>query len=1085
MLALHLCAHIGRVTPERYYAGLHEAAVNWIRWPALFKYLLVQGRIWDFKDLYVAAVAAFSCSAHELFFGTDDIKRSLIDDWVFEKEDFSTNLAQLSLLLEPVEPCPWFLDEARSRAEAIIACSPAAMKSRPFIRWIIANSVETLYTCGKQGEGDPWLTYKTHLQGFPGLTWGTQGWIMPILYVPRHDENPGWIAPELSPGAIEPLQLALNLAKELMDYKSQTACYRLLISQSQDPVPLFEELAHLLKSKQGDKQAHLETLVASYTACKDRSAKEVLLEQLKQTDDWGDASMLYWARDFIERAVKRSLEGPKSTARLRHRATFYTSKGLSGEAEQFTWLNADLDWLTPTTQYPVEPPSSESRLLPRRRSTQVQGQPSIKLREGPNYTAGEGWHRLPSRLVERSRRVPSVDHLERNGRPVDEKRSESGKKMTDAREKERHLWTDREKTHAIAKRAQNKQDQETRNRRDEEMHKRHEGAESPAQDQTQGVRRVEDWLADNTYRRQGNSPRKVIRFEDVTVMLGLQTTSEFYSGSITSSPDDDDSIDGIGDRRRKQKDKVAPSDDEEALEQEKGLDRARARSDDQRQSVSRKAEDNHHNEDDAKDRHHPLRTYEVERTGAQSAGSHDTCPSGSHSQGLPDSPVSSSDGPRPDSGEISPKVSSNTMAASGIVLVPEKDPMRDQTQEYPRGRTDKLPAKAQHAADQCGSRLEGDTTLSEAGDGGEAVRTTTELWPQPKMPPPGFAHEVEDGELLVTEEHSPPRRHSSHSKSTSQAPRRSSSAHDFQGAGTRNNVDRRPEEQNMKIASRPPINIADVPAPERASTHWDAIIAKEHEKQEELNNLARIATTDRYGSPKSPKHERTGFLDGWEEGRREKPHKSVTMDPNLDRIFPAPIRTDSGPPGPQENENIQPPERRTSWRDKHAAFSPDSRPGTPRRRSSVFVDADGRPHLVRTRSEARRVHDGGTANRAPIRANRGEVIDKGLSTAIKEISPTAAGKRPQRPIASRSQSAADMLHNIGPDSSAPEKPSAGEWDTEEDFSLRRMKAMSSLREDLEDGENRVPSKPRPRSKDGESTKPGNPQDPEPGISRSK
>lgn len=357
-LTLKLCANIGRIAPERYHGGLREAAREWIDWPTIFQELLVQGRIWDFKDLYVAAVAAFSDPQDRLLLGTDDIKRSLIDDWVLETGDESTNLALLDMLLEPAHLRSYYPDEIKSRAEAIIAHSPAVMRSRSFIRWILANAADAL-SGKKKGDDDSWLAFKTHLQGFPGVVWNTEGCVLPGVYVPRNIENPGWVAPDPPLGMNEPIQLALNLAKQLKDYNAQVACYKLLIFQSQDPTKLFQELAELQKSMQGDREGHLETLMCSYLVSKDRPSREKLLEELEQSGDWGDATMLtdgltYWARDFIERAVKRSLEGPRSTARLRNPADFYMDKGLSWEVKEFTWQNTELDRFPTTSVHPTE-----------------------------------------------------------------------------------------------------------------------------------------------------------------------------------------------------------------------------------------------------------------------------------------------------------------------------------------------------------------------------------------------------------------------------------------------------------------------------------------------------------------------------------------------------------------------------------------------------------------------------------------------------------------------------------------------------------------------------------------------------------
>lgn len=254
--------------------------------------------------------------------------------------------------------------------------SPAAMKSRPFNQWIIRNA-----TLAVEAEDDPFLAYTTHLRDFRGMVYHHSTWtsLLPGLYVPQNSENPGWVAPAFHLEVpIEPLQLALNLAKELGDYKGEAVCYRLLIHQAQDPTDLFEELAHMRKSRQGDKAAHLETLLSSYLACKDRPAKQRLVKELQQTDDWGEPSMLYWVRDFVERALKRSLEGPESTVKLRHPTSFYNDKGLTPEAQQFTWENADLGDL------PSPPPMQ----IPSKSGIQPSAVPATR---SPSPTSSEGY----------------------------------------------------------------------------------------------------------------------------------------------------------------------------------------------------------------------------------------------------------------------------------------------------------------------------------------------------------------------------------------------------------------------------------------------------------------------------------------------------------------------------------------------------------------------------------------------------------------------------------------------------------------------------------------------------------------------
>lgn len=327
-----------------------------------------------------------------------------------------------------------------------MAHSPAAMKSRPFNNWIIDNAINIL-----EGEDDPFLAYITHLRDFSGMIYRNI-WLLPELYVPRKSENPGWVAPFRSPSprATESLRLALNLAKELGDYITEARCYKLLIRQSQDPTEWFKELLDLQKSKQGRVTAHLETLLSSYLVCKDRQAKETLIEKLHQTDDWGRPEAFYLARDFIERALKRSLEGPKSTVRLRHPASFYKDKILDEDLKLFIRNNADL-------QKPLPPPPS-----------QISPKPDISQR----WTVAAPQSLPPQRYPPPTRRHSPPGWEGRQRLEQEEEKIESGSESTATRTKEeghggnkaeRLLRAKTEETRAI-EREKEVQDQEIKNR---------------------------------------------------------------------------------------------------------------------------------------------------------------------------------------------------------------------------------------------------------------------------------------------------------------------------------------------------------------------------------------------------------------------------------------------------------------------------------------------------------------------------------------------------------------------------------------------------------------------------------------------
>lgn len=729
-LALQLCAYIARIAPERYFNGLREAAREWIDWPTLFKELLVQGRVWDFKDLYVATVAAFSDSEDTLLFGTDDIKRSLIDDWVLEEGDESTNLALLDMLLEPSQLRSYFPDEAKSRAEAIITHSPAVMKSRSFIRWILANAADA-FSGERKGDDGLWLAFKTHLQGFSGMVWNTGDCFLPGVYIPRNTENPGWVASQLPLGLNEPLQLALNLAKELKDYNAQVACYKLLIFQSQDPTELFQELAHLQKSIQGDKTGHLETLLSSYLVCKDRPAKESLLEELGQIDDWGDATILrdgltLWARDFVERALKRSLQGPKSAATLRNPASFYMGKGLPWAAEQFTWQNTELDRVPPTSAYRPETyiPRPETYIheypdVSSRNTFHTHGQQSIRQYSRPP-SPYRGYVPRPEPPPQSStnpyvdeyyvdrrdreqaeRREKELDRAKKELQAAKEKQEREERNQQDRVTRERLELAERrlreqeemnkkqkedlkrrememERLEQEFKQAKEKQALEARAQQDRETRERLERAELSLRDQADRLRRAEDrpyqeWLSERDFRRKARARGKLVRGRRGTRFVAAPSaSSESYFSDSSPSRDDEDSSDDASIRRKK-KDKSLSSDSEDESEREIRIHR-RARSVEELRSELRRGETDHIDGDDTRNLQRNSCTDLILYRGIQDIRSPDAYVSGTHLPRLPTSQVSSPDearGSRRGSTTAPVRHPSETVSRSVIVLMRE------------------------------------------------------------------------------------------------------------------------------------------------------------------------------------------------------------------------------------------------------------------------------------------------------------------------------------------------------------------------------------------------------------------------------
>jgi hypothetical protein len=581
----------------------------------------VQGRIWDFKDLYVESVAAFWNQGVGAFYNPYDQKHSLVDDWISEEGDESTNLALLDVLLEPAHIQSAFRvsNETKSRAEATIAHCPTAMKSRSFIRWILASAVDALAE-QKKGEDDFWVAYETHNQGFPGMVWHARGCFLPGIYVPRNAENPGWIAPEISLVVNEPIQLALNLAKELKDYKSQVACLKLLIFLSSDPTQLFQELASLQKSVQGDKQGHLETMLSSYLICKDRTSKENLLEELQQTEDWRDDlglrdGLMYWSRDFIERALKRSLQGPKSTANLRNPPGFYMGKELPWEAEQFTWQHAGHADYPQTTMHPPYRYTHDDPVTSvQERGEQIGGP---YLRPFSPSRRHFPWHEPHSQTPAASRGDESYNRREREAGQAELSRREKRElerleaaRAREAVQKEIQLMKNEElvrkaqKDAEVALRAEEvkrvhkeemekraaelkhieqeislekeRHDREMRTQQDRETRERLERAEALLQDQAKRLRRAEDrsyrdWLAgrDNHRRERPRTrrPRNTGRRKASVATMSPESSDTYSSDDPPYSDEEDSSVD-LPHRRVREKDVIVSSGTEEDITHE-------------------------------------------------------------------------------------------------------------------------------------------------------------------------------------------------------------------------------------------------------------------------------------------------------------------------------------------------------------------------------------------------------------------------------------------------------------------------------------------------------------------------------------
>ncbi|KAL6364430.1 hypothetical protein LRP88_01831 [Fusarium phalaenopsidis] len=304
---------------ERSRAGAKELPgdlADWGNWESVYRQLQTQGRIWDFRDLFTTACTCFGIkSTEEQFFGSGTIFKALEDDWDnIAADDESTMLAVVDILTtmallsirqaEVGTPCETYLSRASSLVEAVISASPSCAKSRPILRFMIAQSSLYLRT-GRASHSA--YNYLDNFLGFGAY----QSEVDLPYYVPIGKENPGWEPPDLPKSSFEPLEMALKASKELKDYQTQAQCLKELALWSREPSEFFEDLARLQTESQEDMEGYLSTCLSRYLVEKDKDAKAKLLKELNGFGTWQATGNLIspdkaCARDIIQQALSPS-----------------------------------------------------------------------------------------------------------------------------------------------------------------------------------------------------------------------------------------------------------------------------------------------------------------------------------------------------------------------------------------------------------------------------------------------------------------------------------------------------------------------------------------------------------------------------------------------------------------------------------------------------------------------------------------------------------------------------------------------------------------------------------------------------------
>ncbi|KAI1210948.1 uncharacterized protein F4807DRAFT_459176 [Annulohypoxylon truncatum] len=296
------------VFPPEFHEGLYVA-------------LLRDGRVWDLRDIAVAGISS-RVGATEYWGNT----RKFIKDWSRMTTDTSTTLALLDILVSQIvyelehstgadDSLETIMRQSEPLALSIIENDPENMKSRSFMRWMLAKA-QSIDVKGPHYA----RSYGEQLQSWPGLVFHSRRLQLP-QYVPLQGENPGWKVNSAAPRFERPVRLARKISKELGDYQTEVIALQRLILLSANPDEEFEELCNLQSLTQGDVCGYSKTLVSKYLISNTDDLKQDLKldisrlfdiphfsDSISMLDSW-ILNMLQYCLEGEGPAAQQALEG--------------------------------------------------------------------------------------------------------------------------------------------------------------------------------------------------------------------------------------------------------------------------------------------------------------------------------------------------------------------------------------------------------------------------------------------------------------------------------------------------------------------------------------------------------------------------------------------------------------------------------------------------------------------------------------------------------------------------------------------------------------------------------------------------------
>ncbi|PWY66542.1 hypothetical protein BO83DRAFT_439800 [Aspergillus eucalypticola CBS 122712] len=297
----------------------------WSNWRYLYSTLVIEGRVWDVRDLMLASIQAEGAeNAWNLIFGAEldasnEAFRKLRDDWCLHRYDESTYLAILDILVSlsrslsswsisiPERQDLLTAQRCLQYAQALATClkenNPPLVRSRPYLQWVIAEAeLERKLLLNPSDLRD-------HLDRFPGLTvWRGS---VPI-YLPIKTENPKWTAPKDGGRHYDFLETVLQTAQDLKDHRTEVLCLGELIYRSVNTSERLTRLSNLQKSIQGDVLGYQQTFLSWFLLAHTEQDYKLLLDGLRRIREPKRSgrsiySLSDWCAIVIERAIAHCL----------------------------------------------------------------------------------------------------------------------------------------------------------------------------------------------------------------------------------------------------------------------------------------------------------------------------------------------------------------------------------------------------------------------------------------------------------------------------------------------------------------------------------------------------------------------------------------------------------------------------------------------------------------------------------------------------------------------------------------------------------------------------------------------------------